>query len=156
MLRTQLEKSCEAFRDCLQDHLDLSIHDDDRILAKAEVRFFMYFDEAHLLTKTTGDLTPLRSKYYLLGRVLAKMNEQPFFAVFLLTNSWLGAFAPSTYRMPSLRDWPNVVLHAPFTELPFDTFTDYGSSPLWGANPKGIWLRDMCNLEYIVQFGRPL
>jgi hypothetical protein len=129
----------------------------DKDLFNAEVSFFMYFDEAHVLTEVRpieGRTLP-HSKYHLLGRVLGRMLLLPFFTVFLSTNSWLGSFAPSAAKHPSLRDWDNVILHAPFTELPFDTFADNSFGVL--SREKGtVGLQDVCTLAYIVKFGRPL
>jgi hypothetical protein len=83
------------------------------------------------------------------------MNLLPFFAVFLSTNSWLGALAPSTHKHPSLRDWENVILHPPFTELPFDTFAENSFGNLLEKAGR-VTLKDVCSLEYLVKFGRPL
>lgn len=122
------------------------------------VQFFMYFDEAHVLAKPKANTThPLKqTKFHILGRVLGKMNELPFFVVFLSTNSWLGAFAPSTHMIPSARDWTGITLHAPFTELPFDTFAENAFSDLAKAKGRVPRLDDVCTLDFIVKFGRPL
>jgi hypothetical protein len=147
----------ELFAEALRDHLTSSADKSDKELARAQVCFFIYFDEAHVLTpvKQMGARIPLRSKYHLLGRVLGRMSRLPFFTVFLSTNSWLGSFAPSASKHPSLRDWDNVILHAPFTELPFDTFAKDSFDTL--LEEKGVVrLQDVCTLDYIVKFGRPL
>jgi hypothetical protein len=142
-------------RQCLQSSATSVDHE----LAQAHVCFFLYFDEAHVLAQPITEprgLPQPRSKYHLLGRVLGKMNHLPLFTVFLSTNSWLGAFAPSTHKIPSLRDWNNTILHAPFTELPFDTFAHDAFGSLAKANSGVVTLRDLCNLGYLVKFGRPL
>lgn len=130
----------------------------DKELSMTPVSYYMYFDEAHVLTEVQqiqeGQTRP-HSKYHLLGRVLGNMSCLPFFAVFLSTNTWLGSFAPSASEYPSLRDWDNVILHAPFTELPFDDFADNSFGIL--SDKKGdVKLQDVCDLAYIVKFGRPL
>jgi hypothetical protein len=146
----------------LRELLNASTHEADRELAKAEVCFFLYFDEAHILARhdrETDCLPPLRSKYHLLGRVLGRMNSLPFFTVFLSTNSWLRVFAPasSTHNISSLREWSNAILHTPFTELPFDTFARGAFHDLTHTGKSGIvTLQDVCQLDYIVKFGRPL
>jgi hypothetical protein len=156
-LNRLLETQGQAFETSLQKHLESSKNTADKLLAKALVLFFIYLDEAHVLTLVKPDtLPPLRSKFHLLGRVLTKMNVRSFFVVFLSTNSWLGAFAQSTHRIPSLRDWDNTILHAPFTELPFDNFAEDSFGHLSRANPDGVLLWNVCSLEYIVKFGRPL
>jgi len=156
-LKKLLEDRGRAFEECLHRCLVKSANTADNALANAQVTFFMYFDEAHVLMHVhPGARTPDRSKYHLLCRVLGMMNARSFFAVFLSTNSWLGAFAPSMHKMPSLRDWDNIILHAPFTELPFDTFAEDSFGQLERKNLGGVRLLDVCNLEYLVKFGRPL
>lgn len=146
-----------ALAEFLRDHPKPSTRKSHKYLAPAKVSFFLYFDEAHVLTEVEpieGQPLP-HSKYHLLGRVLGQMVTLPFFTVFLSTNSWLGSFAPSASKHPSLRDWDNVILHAPFTELPFDTFADNSFGSL--SEEKGfVTLQDVCTLGYIVKFGRPL
>ena len=117
----------------------------------------MYFDEAHVLTevKKTIENTWPHTKYHLLGRVLGYMILLPCFTVFLSTNSWLGSFAPSPSKHPSLRDWENCILFPPYTELPFDTFAENSFGVL--TRDKGVVkLPDVCTLSYVVKFGRPL
>ena len=152
-LATELVNRSKDFEDALRDRLAKSKNVADNALAKAEVLCFMYFDEAHVLTEEPQNG---RTKHHLLGRMLATMNDRKFFAVFLSTNSWLGALAPSPSKFPSLRDWDVTLLHVPFTELPFDTFADSAFWKLSHVNPDGPRLRDMCSLDYIVKFGRPL
>jgi hypothetical protein len=137
----------------LQSHLEASTHPSDKELVRKKVSFFIYFDEAHILTEVEPlqDGSLPHSKYHILGRALGKMSSLPFFVVFLSTNSWLGSFAPSSSKHPSLRDWDKFVLHAPFTELPFDTFAERSFGKLKKGN-----LNEVCELSYIVKFGRPL
>ena len=87
------------------------------------------------------------------------MNELPSFAVFLSTNCQLGPYPPfgvygRNQRSASGRS--NVVLRTAVTQLPFDTFVDHPSQLSPEARLDGKKLRDVCTLEYIVQFGRPL
>jgi len=156
-LITMVIASGNAFTNFLRGRLQESANKSDNALATDEVLFFIYFDEAHVLTEVNRiqGQPPPRSKYHLLGRVLGRMDSLPFFTVFLSTNSWLGSFAPSTSKHPSLRDWGNVVLHAPFTELPFDTFA-VNSFGVLSEKKVGVRLPDVCTVAYIVKFGRPL
>jgi hypothetical protein len=76
-----------AFNNALQNHLESSMNERDQDLARAEVSFFIYFDEAHVLTKVepiAGQPLP-KSKYHILGRVLGSMHLLPFFV------SWRGS-----------------------------------------------------------------
>jgi len=156
-IKTLLNDRGKAFEVHLQERLRSSKTDSDGNLAKTEVPYYMYFDEAHVLTHVDSNTPPPpRSKYHLLGRVLAGMEQRSFFAIFLSTNSWLGAFAPSIYKFQSLRDWDNVILHPPFTELPFDTFADDSFGRLSKVGKGIVRLRDVCTLDHLVQFGRPL
>jgi hypothetical protein len=79
------------------------------------------------------------------------MNDLPFFNVFLSTKALLGAVAPSG----SSSSHPPI-FHAPFTELPFDTFAAESFTTLLKTKPYGVKLQDVCTLEYVVKFGRPL
>jgi hypothetical protein len=144
------------FADVLRRYLESSTHAIDNQLAKARVLYFLYFDEAHVLNQVEPAIRGrVRSKYHLLGRVLDLMRQLPFFTVFLSTNSWLGSFAPSVAKHPSLRDFDNVILHAPFTELSFDAFA-LDSFGILLQQKQVVRLRDVCTLDYIVKFGRPL
>jgi hypothetical protein len=156
-LITMVIASGNAFTIFLRGRLQASANKSDNALATDEVLFFIYFDEAHVLTEVNRiqGQPPPRSKYHLLGHVLGQMDTLPFFTVFLSTNSWLGSFAPSASKHPSLRDWGNVVLHAPFTELPFDTFA-VNSFGVLSEKKVGVRLPDVCTVAYIVKFGRPL
>jgi hypothetical protein len=78
-LNTLLDTESGTFQGRLKSLLDSSMNESDKDLAKAEVLFFMYFDEAHVLTQVAPEDPPTpRSKYHLLGRVLAKMNTLRF------------------------------------------------------------------------------
>jgi hypothetical protein len=140
-----------------RDHPNPQTHESQESLATATVSFFLYFDEAHVLTEVQPipDHARPHSKYHLLGRVLGYMATLPFFTVFLSTNSWLGSFAPSASKHPSLRDWDNVILHPPFTELPYDIFADDSFGVLLKQKVV-VKLEDVCTLSYIVKFGRPV
>ncbi|GAB1528280.1 hypothetical protein RhiTH_011472 [Rhizoctonia solani] len=85
---------------------------------------FVYFDEAHALTKLPYKLTPSRSMspYHNLGRVLSELHAAPIFFIFLSTNSHLQQFAPPPANHPSVRVNRGHSLFPPFTELPFDVF----------------------------------
>lgn len=131
-----------------------STNNDDEYWAKKSVLFFMYFDEAHTMTIATS--RNQRSPYHILGWVLGNMLTVRQFSIFLSTNSWLGGFAPSPSKHPSVRDWENTRLHAPFTELPFDTFAKDSYSALLKDHPGGVKLEHICQLSHIVKFGRPL
>jgi hypothetical protein len=156
-LEDHLDENGKNFKLMLLRHLRSSGNTSDAALSVAEVTTLFYFDEAHVLVEVEGDNTPsVRSKYHLLGRVLAKMNAMPIFAVFLSTNPRLGAFAPSTRKIASLRDWDNTLLHAPFTELSFDTFANNSFAFLSQEKSGNVLLEDVGKPSYLVKFGRPM
>lgn len=152
----------------LQGALESSKCDSDVMLAWKPVIFFMYFDEAQTLTTSESihgnpDEPPPLSRHRLLEYVLGRMINLPFFTFFLSTNPRLGAPAPSRSRSshrptfrPSIVDWGRVVVHPPFTELPFDTFAADSFATLSKMRSIGVKLQDVCNLQYVVKFGRPL
>ena len=117
----------------------------------------MYFDEADVLKKVYGNPPyQYRTKFHLLGRVLAKMDSRYDFAVFISTNPWLCPLAPSTLKNPISSQLGKMLFHAPFTELPFDTFAEDSSDQLLRASTGAVLFRDVCSVEDIVKFGRPL
>lgn len=144
-----------AFSNHLRDNLKQGNADDQKQASK-DLLFFSYFDEANKMT-TDGSPKGRRSSYHVLGSVLAKMKGPPMFFVFLSTNSWIGGFAPSPVNHPSLRDWNDTTLHAPFTELPFDTFAHHLYDELKEKKgARGVTFADICEISYLVKFGRPL
>ncbi|CAE6457996.1 unnamed protein product, partial [Rhizoctonia solani] len=116
-----------------------------------------YFDEAHSLTISpkTGNSSRTRSRYHNLGSVLARLVRLPIFFIFLSTNTHLQKFAPSTRDHPSLRVLEGAYFIPPFTELPFDIFTNEALEKLTeGGKPRSI--RNACNMEVMSSMGRPL
>jgi hypothetical protein len=155
-LVNQLNTDGKIFERFLGETLKVSTNGADQELARENVLFYIYFDEAHILTEKTNVFPPPRSKYHILGNILSRMRSLRFFTVFLSTKSSLSGFAPPARRHPSVRDWNGSILHPPFTELPFDNFADNSFKHLSEANPDGVKLRHVCDLDYIVKFGRPM
>lgn len=144
---------CEAFSTHLRDELKQGNADDQKQASESNsLLFFSYFDEAHDMTKD-GHPRERPSSYYVLGSVLANMKSSPMFFFFLSTNFGIVGLPPSH---PSLPGWQNTT-HAPFTELPFDIFAYHLYDELKEKNGlKGVTFADICNISYIVKFGRPL
>ncbi|KAF8667200.1 hypothetical protein RHS04_09343 [Rhizoctonia solani] len=116
-----------------------------------------YFDEAHSLTEPPkiASEARTRSPYHNLGTVLSRLVKLPIFFVFLSTNSHLQKFAPSARDHPPLRASQGEYLIPPFTELPFDVFTDRVLKKMKGSNePRS--LRNACTIEVMSSMGRPL
>jgi hypothetical protein len=137
----------------LWKHLNKSKFPSNIKAQKKAVLFVIYFDEAHDLTKAHKEH---HMNFHLLGQVLSWMLAQPQFTVFLSTNSGLGAFAPSAVKHNSIQEWPNTLLHAPFTELPFDLFVQNLYGDLLAENLDGVTLDCVCQMETVVKFGHPL
>ncbi|GAB1517064.1 hypothetical protein RhiTH_000107 [Rhizoctonia solani] len=116
-----------------------------------------YFDEAHSLTEPPKIVSEVRthSPYHNLGTVLSQLVDLPIFFVFLSAGSRLQKFAPSASDHPSLRFSKGEYLIPPFTELPFDVFTDRVLKKMKGSNePRS--LRNACTIEVMSSMGRPL
>ncbi|KAF8323466.1 uncharacterized protein EI90DRAFT_3292349 [Cantharellus anzutake] len=117
--------------------------------------FFIYIDEAHTLTKDPKGSGRDRSAYHALGHVLRWVRSQPFFTLFLSTNSKLRSLAPTPSLHPSTRDWGFTTLFAPYTELPFDIFS-HGICSQLDEGQVPVTLDRMCSVEEMARFGRPL
>ncbi|KAF8748798.1 hypothetical protein RHS01_10519 [Rhizoctonia solani] len=99
-----------------------------------------YFDEAHSLTEPPkiASEARTRSPYHNLGTVLSRLK-----------------FAPSARDHPPLRASQGEYLIPPFTELPFDVFTDRVLKKMKGSN-EPCSLRNACTIEVMSSMGRPL
>ncbi|KEP53433.1 putative G2/mitotic-specific cyclin cdc13 [Rhizoctonia solani 123E] len=118
---------------------------------------FVYFDEAHGLTKPPAEVGPLcrMSSYHNLCKVLAKLCDAPIFFIFLWTNSNLRQFAPPVFDHPSLRVSQGYAVFPPFTELPFDVFVETAMEKL--AQPEvTMSLTNVCTTDIMSHFGRPM
>lgn len=130
--------------------LDLSLSDEKRFV-------LFYFDESHNITsRKTPEPNPndSRTSYQCLCKALSVFMHQPVFTLFLSTYSQLSKFSPSARYFWSQRlDDPSiqVSLHAPFVELGFDIWK---STPLATENDHTV--DEVCSLEFMSRFGRPL
>jgi len=110
-------------------------------------------DEVHVLyTRREEDGESLHSLYSLFRSVLSEVVSCHFGVICMSTASHIGSLAPSKETAPSLRERNSeVVLPAPFTELPFDI--DLIAKPL---APDQENLSSVGSLKFTVRFGRPL
>jgi hypothetical protein len=125
--------------------------------SELKVFCFVYFDEAHTLCiepNPKGGDRRTRTAYYNFGKVLAELHETSVFYLFLSTNSKLMAFAPSIQIHPSARAFRGKQLVPPYTELPFDVFSDKLVSRL--KKEGRLNLKGVCDISVITRFGRPL
>ncbi|CAE6420460.1 unnamed protein product [Rhizoctonia solani] len=116
---------------------------------------FVYFDEAHGLTKPPPKVGPLcrMSSYHNLCKVLVELCDKPVFFIFLSTNSNLQQLAPSPYDHPSLRVSQGYGIFPAFTELPFDVFVESAMRKL--ARDK-VSLANVCTADIMSRFGRSM
>ncbi|KAH7334543.1 hypothetical protein B0J17DRAFT_631300 [Rhizoctonia solani] len=118
---------------------------------------FVYFDEAHNLTKPPRVIEGVRyrSPYHNLGTVLAELSNLPIFFIFLSTNTHLQQLAPPASHHPSARAFQGTYLIPPFTELPFDVFT----TEMFARMKESKQLRSLanaCTTQVMSSMGRPL
>ncbi|KAH7334560.1 hypothetical protein B0J17DRAFT_734066 [Rhizoctonia solani] len=118
---------------------------------------FVYFDEAHNLTKPPRVIEGVRyrSPYHNLGAVLAELSKLPIFFIFLSANTHLQQLAPPASHHPSARAFQGSYLIPPFTELPFDVFT----TEMFAKMKESKQLRSLanaCTTQVMSNMGRPL
>lgn len=121
-----------------------------------DVELLIYFDEAHTLANSTVKSTTkmdMRNRYHALCSAFSKSVDLPFFAIMMSTNSNLAKLAPSQLVYPSLRvlQVAEDSLQPPFTELPFDCLED--DKPIFSLGTTRV---DVCEVEFMMKFGRPL
>ncbi|KAH7334529.1 hypothetical protein B0J17DRAFT_770850 [Rhizoctonia solani] len=124
---------------------------------KANNACFVYFDEAHNLTKAPRVIEGVRyrSPYHNLGTVLAELSNLPIFFIFLSTNTHLQQLAPLASHHPSARAFQGTYLIPPFTKLPFDIFT----TEMFAKMKESKQLRSLanaCTTQVMSSMGRPL
>ena len=74
-----------------------------------------------------------------------------YFVIYLSTSSNIRQLAPSGPLAGSARARDNAdALQAPVTEIPFDC------SPIFPIIPGKLGLDDVCKIEFMAQFGRPM
>ena len=116
------------------------------------VKLMLYFDEAHVLArnKVTGDPEG-KDTYDVLCSCFNFFLSFPIFVIFLSTSSNISQLAPSGPLSRSARARNNAdALQAPVTEIPFDC------SPIFPIIPGKLGLDDVCRVEFMAQFGRPM
>ncbi|TDL22696.1 hypothetical protein BD410DRAFT_897943 [Rickenella mellea] len=113
-----------------------------------DVRMVLSFDETHelFINKDTFARDD-RTAYDALCGAVSELEELDIFAIFLSTT-------PELLRNPPPRHiWPNYQkpLQVPFIELPFDQWKE-----AYLVTEGSHALDDVCDVEFMVRFGRPL
>ena len=116
------------------------------------VKLILYFDEAHVLSAKTVPHTPDRKDMYdVLCSCFNSFLSSPIFAIFLSTNSNISQLAPQGPLARSARALVNEdALQAPVTETSFDC------SPTFPIKARTLGLKDVSEVEFMAQFGRPM
>ncbi|KIM74200.1 hypothetical protein PILCRDRAFT_828491 [Piloderma croceum F 1598] len=108
------------------------------------VKLMLYFDEAHVLTEKT--VSGGQNMYNVMCSCFNFFLSSPIFVIYLSTDS---SICGLTYP-GSLDISRRVPLQAPVTETPFDC------SPMFPIKPGKLVLEDLCEVEFMAQFGRPM
>jgi hypothetical protein len=142
----------DALRRLLQT-MDNLVEDGERKeIERDRIKLLLYFDESHcLLEANLTSETPGKTLYDVLCSRLNAFLDFPLFSIFLSTASHLGKFAPpGPYaRSARIRNAPESI-QAPITETPFDCAPDFL------VKPSTLRFRDICSVEFMSKFGRPL
>ena len=112
----------------------------------------LYFDEAHVLAGRRISKDPDgRDTYDVLCSCFNFFLSSPIFVIYLSTSSNIRQLAPSGPLAGSARACDNAdALQALVTEIPFDC------SPIFPIIPGKLGLDDVCKVEFMAQFGRPM
>jgi hypothetical protein len=112
----------------------------------------LYFDEAHVLAERKVIRDPDgKNMYDVMCSCFNSFLSSPIFVVYLSTNSNISDLAPPGPLARSGRARENAdALQAPVTETPFDCF------PEFLIKPGELGLEDVCEVEFMARFGRPM
>ena len=108
------------------------------------VKLMLYFDAAHVLTEKR--VPDGQNMYDVMRSCFNVFLSSPIFVIYLSTDS---SICDLTYP-GSLNISYRVLLQAPVTETPFDC------SPIFPIKPDKLILEDLCEVEFMAQFGRPM
>jgi hypothetical protein len=116
------------------------------------VKLMLYFDEAHVLSaKTVSNDPNEKDMYDVLCSCFNLFLSLPIFVIFLSTTFNIHELAPSGSLAKSARARANAdALQAPVTETPFDC------CPEFPIKPGKFGLKDVSQVEFMAQFGRPM
>jgi hypothetical protein len=135
LLLQRIDDCCESMEGLKSDH----------------VKLMLYFDEAHVLTKTVPHDPDQKDMYDVLCSCFNLFLSLPVFVIFLSTTSNINKLAPSGSLAKSARARANAdALQAPVTETPFDCSSNF---PI---KPRKFGLGDVSQVEFMAQFGRPM
>jgi hypothetical protein len=144
MVRKELALLLKCIDDCCESMEGLQ--------SSNHVKLMLYFDEAHILAgrRVPGDPEG-KDTYDVLCSCFNFFLSSPIFVIYLSTSFNIGQLAPSGSLARSARACNNAdALQAPVTEIPFDC------SPMFPIIPGKLGLDDVCEVEFMAQFGRPM
>jgi hypothetical protein len=144
MVREELERLLKRIDDCCEPTTGLQ--------SSKHVKLMLYFDEAHVFANRKVPEDPEgKDTYDVLCSCFNFFLSSPIFVIYLSTSSNISQLAPSGSLARSARARDNAdALQAPVTEIPFDC------SPIFPIVPGELGLEDVCKVEFMAQFGRPM
>jgi hypothetical protein len=148
MVRKELALLLKCIDDCCESMEGLQ--------GSNHVKLMLYFDEAHILAGRRVPEDPEGKDTYdvlcsCFNFFLSSPLSSPIFVIYLSTSSNISQLAPSGSLARSARARNNAdALQAPVTEIPFDC------SPIFPIIPGKLGLDDVCKVEFMAQFGRPM
>ena len=119
------------------------------------VRLIIYIDESHEMTTSEETIKgDGRNAYQVLCSCLNELRNLDLFFVFISTSNFmLSDYSPSSRVFWSTMGQNSSITHVqtPYTELPFDVWKEPH------LVTEGIHtMDDVCSVEFMVRFGRPL
>jgi len=144
MARDELVQLLECINNCCESMEGLP--------SSNPVKLMLYFDEPHVLAGRRVPNDPDgKDTYDVLCSCFNFFLSSPIFVIYLSTSSNISQLAPSGPLARSARARDNAdALQAPVTEIPFDC------SPIFPIIPGKLGLDDVCKVEFMAQFGRPM
>jgi hypothetical protein len=140
MARNELALLLKCIDDCCES-----------ITENNDVKLMIYFDEAHVLARKVPKDPEEKDTYDVLCSCFNLFLPLPIFVIYLSTSSYISQLAPSGSLAGSARARDNAdALQAPVTEIPFDC------SPDFPIIPDKLGLNDVCKVEFMAKFGRPM
>lgn len=147
----QVHKAAKALIDTIKRYTK---EDSSKENPPRPVQLLVYIDESHEMTTSAQTIKGGKnSAYQVLCSSLNELLDLDLFFVFLSTNSKLSDYSPSSriHWSGRVQNAPTTFVQTPYTELPFDVWKE---SHLVS---EGVHkMDDVCSVEFIVRFGRPL
>ena len=142
--------AAKALIDTINSHAKKNISDEK----SRPILLLIYVDKSHEMTMKAQTIKgDGRSAYQVLCSSLNELLKLDLFFVFLSTNSMLSDYSPASRVFWSGRVQNSDVayIQTPYTELPFDIWKEPHL-----VSEGGHTIDNVCSVEFMVRFGRPL